>query len=188
MRRRGPDLEAELELDFLTAARGGEQRLNIGRPMADGSVRQETVTVRIPPGVADGGRIRLRGKGGEGVGGSPAGDLYARLRVRPHPVFRREGRDLLLDLPLSIREAILGARVEVPTLEGRVTLTVPAGTDSGRKLRLRGKGVPHPSGGAPGDLYAIVQIRAPRDLDSDAKEKLEAFDELDPVDLRKELS
>jgi len=169
---RGTDLEAELELEFLDAVRGGEHRITLARPTADGGVRRETVTVRIPAGVADGGRIRLRGKGGEGAGGP--GDLYARIRVRPHPVFRREGRDVYFDLPVTVREATLGARVSVPTLDGRATLVVPAGTDSGAKLRLRGKGVPDPSGAAPGDLYAVVQIRVPRDLSPEARAKLEA--------------
>ena len=185
--RRGADMEAELVLDFLDAARGGEQRLTIARPTAKGGVRQETVTVRIPPGVADGGRIRLRGKGAEGHGNAPPGDLSARIRVTPHPLFRREGRDLHIDVPLSVGEATLGAKIEVPTLEGRVTLTVPAGTDSGTKLRLRGKGVADPSGGAMGDLYVNVQIRVPRDVDGDAAARLEELAKFDPADLRKDL-
>jgi DnaJ-class molecular chaperone len=186
--RRGSDLEAEIELDFVEAARGGERRVTIARPAADGSVRQESVTVRIPPGVADGGRIRLRGKGAAGRGGAAAGDLYARVRVRPHRFFRREGRDLTLDLPVTVGEATLGAKIEVPTLEGRVTLTIPPGTDSGAKLRLRGKGVPSPSGGPPGDLYVVVQIRVPRDLTPQAKEKLRELARFDPADPRKELT
>jgi curved DNA-binding protein len=185
-RRRGPDLEAELELDLLEAARGGEHRLAIARPTADGGVRRETVTVRIPPGVSDGGRIRLPGRGAEGRGGGPPGDLHARIRIRPHPVFRREGRDLYVDVPISVREAILGARVEVPTLEGRASVNVPPGTDGGTKLRLRGKGLPRPSGGSPGDLYAVLQIRVPRRVDPETAKRLKAMDELDPPDLRKE--
>ena len=186
-RRRGRDLEAELELEFEDAARGGEQRLSIARPTADGAMRQEVVTVRIPPGVADGGRIRIPGKGGEGTGGAPAGDLHARIRVRPHRLFRRQGRDLYLDVPISVSEAILGAKVEVPTLDGRVTVAVPAGTDSGTRLRLRGKGVASPKGGVPGDLYVVVQIRVPRDLDAAAVARAEGLAEFDPPDLRKEL-
>jgi DnaJ-class molecular chaperone len=186
--RRGADQEAEIELDFVDAVRGGEHRLTLARPTADGGVRHETLTVRIPPGVADGGRIRLRGKGSEGLGDGEPGDLYARIRIRPHAFFRREGRDLYLDLPVSVREATLGAKVQVPTLEGRVTLTIPPGTDSGSKLRLKGKGVPNPGGGAPGDLYVVVQIRVPRDLPPEAAKKLEELAEYEPADLRKELS
>jgi len=185
--RRGGDIEAELELEFLDAARGGEQRLTLSRPRADGTSRQETVTVRIPAGVADGGRIRLKGKGAEGAAGGPAGDLYARIRVRPHPFFRRERRDLLFDLPISVREALLGAKIEVPTLEGRVTLTVPPGSDSGRKLRLRGKGIPDPGGGPAGDLYAVLQIRVPTSLDPETAAKVQELEGLEVPGLRKEL-
>ncbi|MFQ5416513.1 MAG: DnaJ C-terminal domain-containing protein [Myxococcota bacterium] len=187
LRHAGPDVEAELTLDFLDAALGGEQRLTIGRPTADGGSRQQAVTVRIPPGVADGGRIRLRGQGGEGIGGGPPGDLYARIRVRPHPLFRREGRDLFLDVPISVREAILGAEVEVPLLDGRVRVSVPSGTDSGARLRLRHKGVPHPSGGVAGDLYVVIQIKVPRDLDDETRARIEALEALHRKDLRNDL-
>ena len=185
--RRGQNLEAELELEFMDAVHGGERRLTLMRPRADGSAAPETVTVRIPPGVSDGGSIRLRGKGGEGFGGGPAGDLNARIRVRPHRVFRREGRDVYFDLPVTVREATLGVRVKVPTLESRVMLTVPAGSDSGARLRLRGKGVSDPSGGPSGDLYAVVQIRVPRDLSPEARAAFEALEEHEPTDLREEL-
>jgi DnaJ-class molecular chaperone len=186
--RRGVDHEAEIELDFVDAVRGGEHRLSFTRPTADGRTRRETLSVRIPPGVSDGGRIRLRGKGGEGLGSGEPGDLYARIRIRPHAFFRREGRNLYLDLPVSVREATLGAKVQVPTLDGRVTLTIPPGTDSGSKLRLRGKGVPSPSAGEPGDLYVVVQIRVPRNLPPEVAKKLEDLAEYEPADLREEFS
>jgi len=185
MRRAGPDLEATLTLDFSEAALGGEQRLTINRPTADGGSRTDTVAVRIPPGVADGGQIRLRGKGGEGHGGGPPGDLFARIRVRPHTLFRREKRDLYLDVPITVKEAILGAKVDLPTLTGRITISVPPETDGGTKLRLRGKGVPSPSGGQAGDLFAVIQIKVPVELDADAKSRLEASAEFDIPDLRK---
>ena len=181
---RGSDLEAQLELDFLEAAKGGEKRLTLQLAGEDGRLRSQTLTVRIPPGVADGGRIRLRGKGAPGLGGGPPGDLWATVRVHPHPVFRREGRNLIVDVPLTVAEAIRGAKIEVPTLEGRATLSVPPGTDSGQKLRLRGKGIAAPGGGAPGDLYVVVQIRVPKQLDADALEKLAGAG---PADPRKEL-
>jgi len=180
---RGADFEAELELEFLEAALGGEKRLVL--PGAGGA--SETLTVRIPPGVGDGGRIRIPGKGGAGHGGAPPGDLWARLRVRPHAVFRREGRDLVLELPITVSEAVAGAKVEIPTLDGRATVTVPAGTDSGRKLRLSGKGIPDPAGGPAGDLYAIVRIRVPRDLDDAGRKALEALEPFEPQEPRKEL-
>jgi len=184
---RGSDLQAQLELDFLEAAKGGEKRLTLQLAGEDGRLRSQTLTVRIPPGVADGGRIRLRGKGAPGLGGGPPGDLWATVRVRPHPVFRREGRNLIVDVPLTIVEAIRGAKIEVPTLDGRATLTVPPGTDSGQKLRLRGKGIAAPGGGVLGDLYVVVQIRVPKQLDADALEKLDALAGAGPEDPRKEL-
>ncbi len=187
LRRRGATLEATLDLDFIEAARGGEQRLQISRPTASGGSRLEPVTVRIPPGVADGGKIRLRGKGGEGIGGGPAGDLVATIQIRPHSHFKREGRDVLLEVPLSIGEATLGAKVEVPTLDGRVTLTIPPGTDSGAKLRLKGKGVPHPSGGVPGDFFVVAKICVPKDLTEDERARFEELRSLDSADLREEL-
>jgi DnaJ-class molecular chaperone len=188
IRGRGADVEAELSLDFLDAARGGEQRLTLTRPQPDGSLRPETLTIRVPPGVADGGSLRIPGKGGPGIGGGASGDLHLRIRVRPHRFFRREGRDLLLDVDVSVREATLGAKVEVPTLDGRVTLSIPPGTDSGTKLRVRGKGIPSPTGGAPGDLYAVVQIRVPRGLGPQERELLDDLAKHDPPDLRKELA
>ena len=179
---RGADVEAELELDFLEAVHGGEKKLTLTH--GGGS---ETVTVRIPRGVADGGRIRLPAKGGVGAGGGARGDLYATIRVRPHPVFRREGRDVLVDVPISVGEAIRGAQIEVPTLAGRATVAIPPGTDSGRKLRLRGKGVPDPGGGPAGDLYVVVQIRVPRQLDAAALAHVDALAEHEAKDLREGL-
>jgi len=184
---RGEDIQASLDLDFLEAARGGEKRLTITRPNPSGAPITETVTVRIPPGVGDGGRIRLPQKGAPGLGGGPSGDLWATIRVRPHRLFRREGRDIHLEVPISIREAIRGAKIEIPTLEGRATVTVPSGTDSGRKLRLRGKGIANPGGGSPGDLLVTVQIRVPRDLSEDVEKRVDELAAFDPPDLREEL-
>ena len=184
---RGSDIEAQLELDFLEAARGGEKRLGLQLLGEDGRPRSQTLTVRIPAGVADGGRIRLRGKGGPGLGGGPPGDLWATVRVRPHPVFRREGRDLIVEVPVTVAEAIRGAKIEVPTLDGRATVSVPPGTDSGKKLRLRGKGIPDPAGKAPGDLYAVIQVRVPKQLDADGLAALETLAKAGPEDPRKEL-
>jgi curved DNA-binding protein len=167
-----------LELDFLDAVRGGERRLTLGG---------DTINVRIPPGVDTGGRLRIPGKGGPGIGGGPPGDLQVELRVSPHRLFTREGRDLTFDLPVTVSEAVRGAKVEVPTLDGRATLTIPPGTDSGTRLRLRGKGVPDPRGGKSGDLFARIQIRVPRTLDEAAKQSLEALERLEDRDIRKDL-
>jgi curved DNA-binding protein len=187
LRLRGADIEAGLELDFAEAIRGGEKRLAITRPTPGGPPLTETVTVRIPAGVNAGGRLRVAGKGALGIGGGPSGDLYVKLQVRPHRVFRREGRDLVLDLPITIREAIQGARIEVPTLDGRATLTVPPGTQSGTRLRMRGKGVPSPRGGTFGDLLARVLIRMPREVDEEAKAALDALERFEDPEIRKGL-
>lgn len=187
MRFPGADLETGLELEFVEAMRGGEKRLTLNRPTPAGGSAAETLTVRIPPGVDTGGRLRLAGKGAPGSAGGPPGDLYVKIHVRPHRVFRREGRNLEFDLPLSVREATEGARVEVPTLDGSVTLTIPPGTDSGARLRLRGKGVPDASGDGAGDLYARVQIRVPRTLDDEARAALETLARFDEPEIRKEL-
>jgi len=181
--RRGADLEAELELDLRDAALGCERRLTLTRPTAEGP-RTETVTVKVPRGMVDGARIRIPGKGAEAAGGGPAGDLHATIRVRPDPRLRAEGRDLHLDLPVSFAEATLGAEIEVPTLEGRATLTLPPGTDGGRRLRLRGKGIPGAGRHGDGDLYATVRIVVPRDLDEAGRARVEAVDELGPEDPR----
>lgn len=184
MPMQGADLEAGLELEFLEAIRGGEKRLTLGRPDASGNVVQETVTVRIPPGVTDSGRLRLAGKGAPGAGGGPSGDLYVRLQVRPHAFFKRDGKNLEVDLPVTVREATNGAEIEVPTLDGKVTLKIPAGTDSGARLRLRGKGVPGKKGSAAGDLYVRVQIRVPKDLDDEARAALDALESFEDPAIR----
>jgi len=132
-----------------------------GTGRADGI---ETVSVKIPPGVDDGGRLRIPGKGEVGPDGR-AGDLYLRVRVAPHRFFRRDGKDLHLDLPLTISEAALGATVEVPTLDGKATLRIPAGTQVGAKLRMKGKGTPDPKRGVRGDMYVHTQIVVPKEPD-----------------------
>jgi molecular chaperone DnaJ len=136
--------------------------------------KARTLTVRIPPGVGDGQRIRLSGRGEPGERGGTAGDLYVLIRVKPHDLFTRSGQDLALTLPVSIVEAALGADLIVPTLDGQVTLRVPPGTPSGRVLRVRGRGVPRRSGGA-GDLLVTVEVEVPRDLSPDARKALEEY-------------
>jgi curved DNA-binding protein len=129
-------------------------------------------TARIPPGATDGQRLRLRGKGGAGTNGGPAGDLYLQIALEPHPLYRVSGHDLEIDVPLAPWEAALGAQVEVPTLEGRLEVKVPGGSKSGQKLRLAGKGLPKPGGGA-GDLYAVLNIVVPATLTEREKQLYE---------------
>jgi DnaJ-class molecular chaperone len=124
----------------------------------------------------DGATIRLGGQGEPGSNGGPAGDLLLNVQVAPHPYFRREGNDVILELPLSVPEAALGAKIDVPTLsEGKVTLTVPPGTSSGTRLRLRGKGCPDPKGKGRGDQLVIAKVVVPKDLNDKARELLEEF-------------
>ncbi|HTI32690.1 MAG TPA: DnaJ C-terminal domain-containing protein [Miltoncostaea sp.] len=159
----GADMEAVRELSLEEAARGGRRRISV-----DG----RGIEIDIPPGVTDGQRIRLAGQGSAGAGGGPAGDLHLRVRLRPHPRFRVDGRDLHVELPVSPADAALGASVEVPTLDGTARVKVPPGSSSGRRLRLRGKGLPNPAGSL-GDLYATVRIVVPRRLSDEEREAYE---------------
>jgi curved DNA-binding protein len=161
----GADQEGELELSVEEAYRGGHRRVRL-----DG--REFDVT--IPPGVTEGQRIRLAGQGGPGRGGAPAGDLYLVVRVKPDRRYRLDGRDLHLDLPASPWEAALGASVPVQTPAGEVTVQVPAGSSTGRRLRLRGQGLPNPRG-TPGDLYAEIRVMVPGTL---SQRERELFEEL----------
>jgi curved DNA-binding protein len=123
------------------------------------------VHVRVPKGVTDGERLRVRGKGGPGAGGAPSGDLYLNIAVHPHPLFKMSGHDLYIDVPLAPWEAALGAEVEVPTVEGRVRVHVRPGARAGQKLRVAGRGMPVPRG-AHGDLYCVIRIDVPATLTS----------------------
>lgn len=184
--RRGPDLETSLQLDFEEAALGAEKRVELDRPQPGGGTRRETLKVRIPPGADDQARVRLAGKGGPGSHGGPPGDLYARLRVRPHRFLDRSGRDLSMGLPISVTEAIGGADIEIPTLYGPVTLHVPPASDGGTRLRLRGKGVAAGGGKKAGDLYVTLRIRVPKELGEDQLRQLDELLADDPESWRSE--
>jgi molecular chaperone DnaJ len=138
-------------------------------------MQQRTITARLPAGVRDGQRIRLKGKGGQGETGAPPGDLYVVVTVRPHPLFGRKGRNLTMTVPIRFDEAALGADVTVPTLQGdTVTLRIPAGTTSGRTFRVRGRGVPG-KGNEAGDLMVSVDVAVPQKLDAAARAAIEAY-------------
>ncbi len=160
----GQDYEVTAHITLDEASRGTTVDLRLTVPEYDQQGRvhrvERTFKARIPKGATDGQRLRLRGKGGKGLGGAPDGDLYLNIALHPHALYRVSGHDLYLDLPLTPWEAALGAVVEVPTLGGSVRLKVPAGTHAGQKLRLARRGLPKPSEGE-GDLYAIVQIAVP---------------------------
>ena len=243
--RRGEDVEAAMEIDFLDAVRGFQTSLTLqrhvqcdtchgtgtksgsmpvtcpecggsgGKPVAQGPLqfrmtcprcggtgklpgdpcvtcggagrvlRPETIRVNIPPGAEPGKRIRLRGKGEAGVKGGPAGDLFIVPRIRPHPLLTRSGRDLTMELPITVGEAVLGASVDVPTPVGVVKLKIPAGAQSGQRLRVRGKGVPaHGKNGA-GDLYLHLMVQVPKN--SLAREIVDKIDQAYTEDVRKNL-
>jgi curved DNA-binding protein len=169
----GADQEAELEVTVEEAYRGGQRTISL-----DG----RTLDVRIPPGVTSGQRIRLAGQGGRGSGDAAPGDLYLIVAIAPHPRYRVEGRNVYLDLPLAPWEAALGTTVAVQTPDGEAKVKVPPGTSSGRKLRLRGRGLPN-TRGTPGDLYAEVKIMVPRKLSRRERhlfEELAAASSFDP--------
>ncbi len=169
----GADQQAELELTLEEAYHGGKREIAL-----DG----RSYNVTIPAGVVEGQRIRLAGEGGRGSGDAPPGDLYLVVRIKPHPRFRLDGRDLSTDLPVSPWEALLGATVAVATLGGETKVKVPAGSSTGRRLRLRGQGMPNPRG-TPGDLYADIKVVVPpkpTERERELFEQLAAESSFDP--------
>jgi curved DNA-binding protein len=174
----GEDYEAAVQISLEDAMRGAEVALQLAvRELgADGRMTRSTkhIKARIPAGATDGQRLRLRGQGGGGHGGGPAGDLYLHVSLRPHALFRTSNHNLYLELPITPWEAALGAQVEIPTPSGRVNVKIAPGSKAGQQLRLAGKGIPRPHGGA-GDLYAVISIAVPVTL-SDNERKL--FEEL----------
>jgi len=149
--------------------------------------RQETIDVRIPAGVANGGRVRVPGKGNAGTMGAPAGDLYLRVVVRPHEFFERRGNDLYTKVPVTVPEASLGSKIEVPTIDGRSLVRIPPGTNSGKTLRLKEKGVPSVRKGPRGDQYVEIQVIVPEPTDERVRTIMRELEELAPADPRKDL-
>lgn len=177
MSMRGQDVRFTLSIDLLTAVKGGTTRITL----PDGS----TLDVKIPEGAYDGQTIRLRGRGGQGVGNGKPGDAYLTLNIEDHADFRREGDDIHLTLPISLPEAVLGAKVPVRTVDGRVSLTVPAGASSGQRLRLRGRGAPRRRGGR-GDMYAELRITLPDKIDDQLENFMREWREDHDYDPRRE--
>jgi molecular chaperone DnaJ len=243
---KGRDIESSLEIDFLTAIKGGTTRLSLQRtancpkcggtgristaadsvcrmcngtgyvkaaqgpisftqacPECGGGGRSgevcsecgglghtmvvETLDVNIPAGVDNGSKIRLTGKGEAGVNGGPSGDLYIIAKVRPHPVLKRDGDSLNMDVPVTVNEAMGGAEIAIPTPTGPVQLKVPAGTKSGQRLRLRGKGVSNQKTKKPGDLYVTVRVQAPQTHDEEALKAAAALDRFYQGDIRQDI-
>lgn len=159
--QKGDDQVVKILVTLEDAVNGNERTLNLQVPQADarGQVinRQKQIKVKIPAGIKQGQRIRLSGQGAAGFGGGPNGDLYLEIDLQSHPLYKVKDEDVLLDLPLTPWEAALGTKVQVPTLKGKVNLSIPAGTQSGSKLRIKGRGL----GKTPGDQYVVVQIHTP---------------------------
>ncbi len=162
--QRGKDLHFSIELTFLEAAKGCDKKLRLPNGVS--------FNVKIPAGVADGAKIRLAGKGEPGLMGGEQGDLYIEPRVAPHPFFKRAGDDIEIEVPITVKEALEGGKIKIPTLDGSVDLKIAAGSQSGQKLRLKGKGVANMQTKTPGDLYVLLQIVIPPSLDSKTKGEL----------------
>ena len=175
---RGQDRRYALEIPFMDAVLGGKTRITL----PDGGM----LDVKIPQGTADGQTIRLRGKGGPGFEGGPAGDALVTLSVRPHPLFRREGNDILITLPITLDEAVLGGKVETPTIEGVVNLTLPKAANSGQTLRMRGRGV-KPAGKPAGDQRVELQIVTPPNDNEDLEKFMENWRKTNSYDPRKRM-
>ena len=199
MAAKGEDLQYEVEITLEEAYHGAERAISLAVheacptcqgtgavnnracPTCGGSgmvERPQTLTVKIPHGVHDGAKIRLAGKGGPGIHGGPAGDLYLIPRILPHARFERKGDDLYTEIPVSFPDAALGADVQVPSMSGPLTAHVPEGTSSGQSLRLRGKGMPKLHGGGHGDLYAKIRVTVPKSLSPHERELIEELQRL----------
>ena len=170
--RRGADIRYRVSVPFLDAVKGGSVRLKLksGR----------SVALSVPPGTESGARLRLAGRGDPGASGGPPGDAEVEIAVEPHPWFRREGSTILVDLPVSLVEAVRGGKVRAPTLDGPVTVRIAPMTSSGARLRLKGKGAPDPAGGARGDQILRVMIQLPRNPDPALADAAEDRADADP--------
>ena len=173
---RGQDHHAKVMIDLGDAFRGAQRSISLRMPEFDdagrGVMRERTLAINIPKGIREGQQLRLAGQGGPGPGSGPAGDLFLEIAFNPHPRFRVDGRDVYVDLPLAPWEAVLGASIGAATPDGDVELTIPPGSAAGRKLRLRGKGIP---GDPAGDLYVVLAIALPPGESAKARAAYEAF-------------
>ncbi len=180
MKRNGGDTYTTVDVDFEEAIRGARKKMSLQR-----GEQIDKITVKIPAGVDNGSKVRISGKGHPGENGGKAGDLYLNVRVKPHKTFWREGNDILVEVPISIYEAILGGKIDVPTLDGSALMTVPKGTISGQKFRMRGKGAPIlGKKGKSGDQYAIVTIVPPKEMDAETKKIFKELSEKAPYNPR----
>ena len=175
--QKGGNTRHELEIPLQTAVQGGKTEFYLN---------EEKLSVNIPAGVETGSKIRLRDRGQPSPNGGPSGDLILLIKVSDHPCFRRNGRNLELNLPVSVGEAVLGAKIDIPTPSGTVALSIPANSSSGRRLRLKGQGVKQRDGSA-GDLFVVLQIEVPKEADEESRKLIEEFETRNSVTLREGL-
>ncbi|MBY0430783.1 MAG: J domain-containing protein, partial [Rhodospirillales bacterium] len=172
--KRGGDMTYSLTISFTDAALGASKRVTLAN--------SKDIEIKIPPGSETGHKLRLKGQGKPGANGGDAGDAFVELKVEPHPFFRREGHDIHVEVPVTLPEAVLGSKITVPTLSGKVTVTVPAGSNSGTMLRLKGKGIPH--GHQHGDLFVKLTVTLPDEADPDLQEFVRKWAARHPYDVR----
>jgi len=179
---KGADRYYTMEIDFLDAVTGKTTKISIPN-----GKKSSKINVKIPAGVDSGSKIRLAGKGEPSPNKGKAGDLYIEVQVRPHPYFIRKDDDIYLDIPITLKEAVGGASIEVPTISGKINMKIPPGTQGGQKFRLKGKGVAHRKGSGQGDQFVVAQINVPKKVGADGKKLLEEFEEKYPLHPRKNL-
>lgn len=184
--RKGRDLEYQIEIDFDTAIRGGVRDISISRQIQD-RVITENLSVKIPAGVNNSSRIRVQGKGETGGRGGK-GDLYLRIKVKQHPLFKRKNDDLYVEVPVTIYEAALGGNIDVPTIDGTAKVSIPKGVQSGTKLRLKGKGVPNLKTKTRGDQYVVLKIIMPEKINEKERKKFEELAESSSYNPRAKLN
>lgn len=170
---KGEDLNADISIDFMKAVKGGQETVSFMVSDGMGQAHPVTYDIQIPQGIKDGQKIRLAGKGAPGVNGGPDGDLLLKVNVRPDSTFTREGDDIQVTIPVDFTDALLGAEVDVPTLDGVVSMKIPAGTQPDQRFKLRGKGVKSSRG--TGDEYAKIKVTLPKELSDEQKELIQKF-------------
>lgn len=180
---KGRDLQYSMEIGFMDAVKGISTNITVN----SASSNNQRLKVKIPAGVDSGSKVRLAGKGEPGAYGGPHGDLYIITKVRPHPFFERKGDNLYVDIPITLGEAVFGAKIEVPTIDGNSLMKIPPGTQNGQKFRLYGKGVPYMKGDRRGDQYVTVKVSIPKNLDENSKELLKQFEKLNPENPREHI-
>jgi len=178
-KRRGVDVSYSLSVDFIAAAQGTRRRLTLPD--------QRTLDVQIPPGTAEGTVLRLKGQGQPGLGGGPAGDAFVEIQVEPHAYFQRKEFDIHLDVPVTLQEAVIGSTITVPTIDGKVVVKIPKGSNSGTVLRLKSRGVPRGKGGERGDQYVKLTVVLPEKPDAELSQFLERWGPTHPYNVRAKL-